>query len=115
LKKIPPKDPSSGFYNDLQFVEPFKYLIADMEEVPPLVYQQLGIQSDAKNIETIQQQSAIASKYFKAYFQAFLGLRKEEMEIMKIITPEELKILSKYRIPEQESNIQESPELATEE
>jgi hypothetical protein len=44
-----------------------------------------------------------------------LKLREEEMNLLQIITLEELKSLPKYRIPEKDSKVEENPKLVAEE
>jgi hypothetical protein len=93
-------------------VEPFRYLGQDIrEEEKQLINQQLGIQLEEHDISTIKQQAPFALHNSKEFLKIFLKIREEEMKILKIISPNQLKSLTKYQIPEKGSKVVDDSQL----
>ncbi|PLW56372.1 hypothetical protein PCANC_03469 [Puccinia coronata f. sp. avenae] len=67
------KSPSSSYYYDLAFLEPFRYLNYDIKaEEKNLIYQQLEIERRVDHILTIMHQAPIALENFKNYLKIIL-------------------------------------------
>ncbi|PLW04807.1 hypothetical protein PCANC_28785 [Puccinia coronata f. sp. avenae] len=95
-------------YNDLQFLEPLRYMGHHIrEEEKKLIDKQLGIHIEEHDISTINRQAPTALANFKDYLNIFLKIREEEMKILNIISPNQLKGLTKYQIPEKGSKVVE--------
>ncbi|PLW25467.1 hypothetical protein PCASD_26251 [Puccinia coronata f. sp. avenae] len=102
------KSPSATSYYELQFLEPFGHLREDITaEEKNLIYREFGIESKEDHLETIKKEAPIALQNVKIFSDLHFKRKEEEINILHSITPEDLEMLSKCSMPQNDSKFKE--------